>query len=179
MKNLYVSLGVSIGIPAGLLCGLATILGDQLTAGAIPKDIALTAWPAFISWALYYAIGGKPSGMGKVMAANTEGALVAMLIVALLTPFAGMGAALSLTIAVIIGGFLMCAVANWNVLSFVPGAFCGCASAFGFGVGLDFHSLIQLLLSMYVGAVLGWLSELWGVAQMSKSWKEAQKTDAA
>jgi hypothetical protein len=102
------------------------------------------------------------------MAANTAGAIVAVLIVLLMGVIEFLGPWLALPIAVVIGAFVLVVQANWKVLSFIPGAFCGCASAFGFGVGTSLELLIAVLLSLWVGALLGYASDIWGNAMAKK-----------
>jgi hypothetical protein len=131
--------------------------------------LAIAAWPGFIAWALYFAVGGKKEGLLKTMAANTAGAVMAVLIVLLMGALNFMGATLALGVAVVVGAFVMCVQANWKVLSFIPAAFCGCASAFGMGVGLNIKALCACLLSLWLGAVLALLSDIWGNAMVKKS----------
>lgn len=166
--SLFVALGISIGVLAGILCIICDLLaGTGMTA------IMIAAWPGFVAWALYFAIGGNAKGMVKVMCANTAGIIVSMLIVLLAGALSFMGGTMSLAIAVVIGAFIMCVEAHWSPLSFIPGAFCGCAAAFGFGVGTDISLAIACLLSMFAGAILGHLSNIWGTA-MAKKEKEKE-----
>lgn len=166
--HIYVALGISIGILAGVL-----ILIDALAAGHYNVDTGAgswlnwQAWPGFVSWALYFAIGGKPVGMGKVMAANTAGIIVAGIIVVLAGLFGG--STIALAIAVVIGAFILCVEAFWAPLSFIPGAFCGCACTFGMGGNFSAIGLmVATAISMYLGAILAYLSDLWG-QKMAKS----------
>lgn len=154
--HIYVALGISIGVLAGVLCIICSLLGST----GIPT-LALAAWPGFVSWACYFAIGGKPSGMGKVMAANTAGIIMAGIILILTGLFGGTDIALA--IAVVIGAFILCVEAFWKPLSFIPGAFCGCACAFGFGASFpQWEAMIAVAISMWLGAFLAYLSDLWG-----------------
>ena len=160
--HIYVALGISIGILAGVL-----ILIDAVASGNYNAETGAgawlnwQAWPGFVAWALYFAIGGKPVGMGKVMAANTAGIIVAGVIV-LLTGLFG-GSTIALAIAVVIGAFILCVEAFWPVLSFIPGAFCGCACTFGMGGNFDNVGLmVATAISMYLGAILAYISDIWG-----------------
>ncbi len=160
--HIYVALGISIGVLAGLLCLICNWFGSF----NVPA-LAIAAWPGFVAWACYFAIGGKPAGMGKVMAANTAGIIVAGIILVLTGLFGG--SALALAIAVVIGAFILCVEAFWVPLSFIPGAFCGCACAFGFGASFgNIQAAVALLLSMLIGAFFAWLSDIWG-QKMAKS----------
>lgn len=160
--HIYLALSISIGVLAGLMCLIESWCGSL----NIPA-LALAPWPGFVSWALYFAIGGKPVGMGKVMASNTSGIIVAGIMLYLTALFGGSGWALAL--AVFLVCFILCLEAFWPPLSFIPGAFCGCACACGFGASFENPSaMVALALSMWLGAFLAWLSDLWANA-MSKT----------
>lgn len=161
--SLFVALGISIGVLAGVLCILCDLL-----AGAGVTAIMIAAWPGFVAWACYFAVGGKKEGLAKTMAANTAGVIMGVLIILLMGVLSFMGSTLSLAVAVAIGAFVLCAQAHWSPLSFIPGAFCGCASCFGFGVGTDIELLVACLLSMWVGALFAYASDIWGNAMVKK-----------
>lgn len=166
--GLLEALGISIGVLAGLLCVITSILGGD----GVPVFLQLAPWPGFVAWACYFAVGGKKEGLCKVLAANTAGAIMAVIIVLLLAPLSFLNAipipGLALGVAVVIGAFILCVEAHWSVLSFIPGAFCGCACAFGFGVGTDIQKLIAVILSMALGAALAILSDVWGNKMVKK-----------
>ena len=156
--HIYVALGISIGVLAGVLC-----LIDDFAAGTGVPALAWAAWPGFIAWADYFAVGGKPEGLAKTMACNTAGIIMAGIII-LLTGLFG-GSSIALAIAVVIGAFLLCVEAFIPILSFIPGAFCGCACAFGFGASFgNFSAMIAVAISMWLGALLAYASDLWGQA---------------
>lgn len=169
--HIYVALGITIGILAGVLILIVTAANAHYNAetGA-GAWLNWQAWPGFVAWALYFAIGGKPVGMGKVMAANTAGIIVAGLIVVLCGLFGGSNIALA--IAVVIGAFILCVEAFWPPLSFIPGAFCGCACTFGMGGSFDNIGLmVATAISMYMGAILAYISDIWG-QKMAKTEEE-------
>ena len=170
--HIYVALGISIGILAGLLILIDTAAANHAGEG-IGTWLSWAAWPGFVSWALYFAIGGKPEGMGKVMAANTAGIIVAGIIVLLCGWFGG--STIALAIAVVIGAFILCVEAFWPPLSFIPGAFCGCACTFGMGGNFTDASTVGLMIataiSMYLGAILAYISDIWG-QKMAKTEEE-------
>ena len=155
--NINIALGISIGVLAGLLC----VLCDLMVKTGVPA-LAIAAWPGFVAWACYYAAGGMKEGLTKTLAANTAGIIVGVLIIALAGVLGFMGATASLAVAVVIGAFVLCAEANWTPLSFIPGAFCGAASCFGFGVGTDMQLMVACWLSMVIGALLAYVSHIWG-----------------
>lgn len=161
--GILTALGISIGVLAGVLCVICDLLAKT---GVVP--IMIAAWPGFVAWACYFAIGGKKEGLGKVMAANTAGAIMGVLMIVLAGALSFLGGTASLAIAVAIGAFVLCVEAGWAPLSFIPGAFCGCACCFGFGVGTNISALIACVLSMWVGAVFAYASDVWGNAMVKK-----------
>jgi len=137
--NFLVAVGISIGVLAGIwaqFCG----------------NVGLVAWIGFVSWACFYAAGGKKEGLGKTVAANLSGVFWGFIIITIMNllnfPYA-------LGVAVVIGAFMMCVQAHIKYLAFIPGAFAGCASYFGSGTDIKAAAL-----SLICGAVLGYLSEV-------------------
>jgi len=168
--TILVALGISIGVLAGGLCVLCNLLG--LTG---ISWIAIAAWPGFVAWASYFAVGGetRKEKLTKTIASNTVGVAWGWIMVLLGTSvfsFLNManGVAIGVGLAVVIGAFFMCVEAKASIISFIPGAFCGCASCFGFGAAGKASLIIPLLLSMWVGAVLALASDVWGNAMVKK-----------
>jgi len=168
--TILVALGISIGVLAGALCVLCNLLG--LTG---ISWIAIAAWPGFVAWACYFAVGGatRTEKLTKTLASNTVGVIWGWIMVFLGTSILGFlnvtgGVAFGVAIAVVIGAFFLCVEAKASILAFIPGAFCGCASCFGFGAAGKASLIIPLLLSMWVGAVLALASDVWGNAMVKK-----------
>ena len=153
--NLLLALGLSIGVLAGLW-------------GQVSSMIGLITWVGFISWASFYAAGGKKEGLLKAVASNLSGVLWGFLIGQLVTILGGFPYALGVAIA--IGCFIMVVQANISVLSLIPGAFAGCASFFGTNGDWEGTAI-----ALVAGAVLGYISEIIGVALSNIGKKE---TDA-
>ncbi len=154
--HIYVALGISIGVLAGVL-----VLIDSAAAGTGQPWLSWAAWPGFVAWALYFAKGEGMKGMIDTMCANTAGIIMAGIILALTGLFGG--STIALAIAVVIGAFLLCVEAFWPPLAFIPAAFCGCACTFGMGGSFSAIGLmVATAISMYLGAFLAWLSDLWG-----------------
>lgn len=168
--KILTALGISIGILAGVLCILCNLLGATGVSW-----IAIAAWPGFVAWACYFAIGGetRKEKLTKVMASNTVGVLWGWVMVFVGVKVLGFLnldiAAFGVGIAVVIGAFFLCVEANISILSFVPGAFCGCAASFGFGAAGDAKLIVPLLLSLWVGAVFALASDIWGNAMVKKA----------
>lgn len=146
----------SIAITIGVLAGLWGYVG--LTYG-------LLVWAGFISWASYYAAGGKVEGLKKALASNLSGVIWAFLM------FKGAGllglslpVALGITIAV--GAFFIVLQAKISLLSFIPGAFAGAGAYFGGNCNWQ-----GVAIALVCGAVLGYISDITGTAIMKKDKK--------
>lgn len=151
--NFLVAVGISIGVLAGIwaqFCG----------------NIGLLSWVGFVSWACFYASGGKPAGLAKTVASNLSGVFWGFVIVAIMNllnfPYA-------LGVAVVIGAFMMCVQAHISYLSFIPGAFAGCASYFGSGLDIKATAI-----SLVCGAVLGYFSEVIALYMVKVFGKKAE-----
>jgi hypothetical protein len=145
----------------------ATVAGETLLPADLPSWLQVAAWPAFVSWSLYFAKGsGDLDAVFKTMTGNTFGAVMAFLAVSLfeVIPVKGPVSALVLGAIILVAAFVMTFGGNFGFSSYVPAVFCGCACAFGFGVGNDGWRLIALLLSLWAGAWLGHASNAWGNA---------------
>lgn len=136
--NAYAAVGITIGILAGLWTWVSIATG-------------LITWVAFVSWALFFAAGGHFRAVVKVLPPAMTGVAYGALLL-LVVGLVGGPVVLPAGIAVI--AFLMCVQANWTVLTFIPGAFAGCAALFG-GAG----DWLGVGIALICGALLGWLSE--------------------
>lgn len=137
----------AVGITIGILAGLWTYA--SLTLG-------LVTWAAFLSWASFYAAGGKLDGLKKAAASNLAGVVWGFLMLQAAT-FLGsrIGQVPAFGLAVGIGAAAICWEARFALLGFIPGAFFGCAGFFGAAFDLK-----QILIALAAGAVLGYASEV-------------------
>ncbi len=143
--NFLVAVGISIGVLAGIWTEACGPLG-------------LYPWIGFLSWAAFYAAGGKVDGMKKAIPAHLSGVFWGFIIIAIMGVIGGAGIPFALGIAVVIGAFAMCVQAHLPILGFIPGSFIGAASYFGAGASTDV--LIPVAISLVCGAVLGYISEV-------------------
>lgn len=146
--NLLVALGLSIGILAGAWAQISSL-----------PAIALPTFVGVISWACFYAAGGKKDGLIKTTASNLSGVLWAYLAVLLFKALVGTLPTVALGIAIAIGCFVMVIQANIKILSFIPGTFAG-AAAF-FGTNFDWQ---KTAIALVIGALLAFLSEVIGTS---------------
>jgi len=151
--NFLTAVGISVGILAGLWMVASSALGLLTFAG-------------FLSWASFYAAGGKLKGLKDTLILNFAGVVWGFLIVQMagvVTPMVGASAGLGLAVAV--GAASMCWQARIPLLAFIPGAFIGCSTFFG--SNLDFGGSV---IGLICGGILGYVSELGGTL-LSKSGK--------
>lgn len=156
--NLLVALGLSIGILAGIWAQVSVL-----------PAIALPTFVGVISWACFYAAGGKKEGLVKTLSSNLSGVLWAFVVVAIFKALAGALPSAALGIAVAIGCFIMVIQANIKILSFIPGTFAG-AAAF-FGTNFDWQ---KTAIALVIGALLAFLSEVIGTALTKIGKKESK-----
>jgi hypothetical protein len=153
-----VALGISIGVLIAVWVYVAVGM----------PELGLIVWAGIVAWATFYAAGGGMDGFKKTIASNLAGNFWAA---AALYVFTMMGGGSVIVLAIIIGiiAFIFCVQAKIPLLSYIPGAFLGAATWVGVDVagaandaGLVDAADIMIPVSMVVGAVLGYVSELVG-----------------
>lgn len=148
--SFIVAVGISVGILAGIWTGLSTEFAS----------FGLITYVGFLSWASFYAGGGKVKGLKDSLILNFSGVIWAWLIVWLFNLVSPtLGVSIGLSIAVMLGAAAMCWQAQISFLGFIPGAFIGCSAYFA--TGFDFKGTV---ISLIAGAVLGYISEQGGLA---------------
>lgn len=143
----------------------------------------LLVWAAFVGWASFFYAGGDTTALKKSVACAFFGVVmawaVAMVVASGMTPFSAPVAA---AVAVFIVVPIIIYASTIELLSLVPGTFCGFASAFAFlaqtpgkfsvqamtSFGLD-DVLIVVPISLLIGALLGTLHVKFAGALMKKS----------
>lgn len=153
-----VALGISIGV---------LIAAWVYVAVGMP-DLGLIVWAGIVAWATFYAAGGGADGLKKAIASNLAGnfwAAVALYV------FGMTGDSNVLVLALLFGvvAFIFCVEAKIALLAFIPGAFLGAATWVGVDVagaagdgGVVDPSDLMIPVSMVIGAVLGYVSQLGG-----------------
>ncbi|MGH8937877.1 MAG: DUF1097 domain-containing protein, partial [Actinomycetes bacterium] len=116
-----VALAISIGV---LIAGWTYL---ALGVAALP------VWAGIIAWGCFFAAGGKTTGLVKTIASNLSGVLWAFLALEAAGRMGGGVPALS--VAVGVAAFIMVLQAKISLLSFIPGAFLGAATAVSVVVG--------------------------------------------
>lgn len=148
--SFLVAVGISVGVLAGLWAGVSTQFASY----------GLITFVGFLSWASFYAAGGKVKGLKDSLILNFSGVLWAWLIVFIFTAInPALGVFVGLSLAVALGAAGMCWQAHISFLGFIPGAFIGCSAYFA--TGFDFKGTV---ISLVLGAILGYISEQGGLA---------------
>ena len=168
--DLIVALAISIGV----LGGIATWVSLGPLAGV------LQIWAIFIAWACFYHCGGKETGLKNTIVCNIVGAIVAWiaLLIVLKTGLAdSMGVPLWAGIVVGVTVIILVLLAKVPAFNPIPALVYGYAAVAAFGLlsstadvtAANFtNPLIAIIVSMVVGAILGYISEKIGGALAKK-----------
>ena len=166
--GLITALAISISV----LGGIATFLVFGPLA-----SIGIQIWIVFIAWATFYHCGGKESGLSKTLVSNIFGAILAWIALLLVTqiPLANsIGLPLWAGICVLITVFALVYAANNAMLNDIPASVFGYAATAGLALAgnklgavtaasLE-NPLVTAVISLIVGAILGYISEKIAVA---------------
>ena len=143
--DVLVALAVSIGVLIAAWTYIA--LGPA----------ALPVWAGIIAWGCFFAAGGKTTGLTKTIASNLSGVLWAFLALTAANSFGGGLPVLSVCVGV--AALFMVLQSKIAVLSFIPGAFLGAATAVSVVVGAK-GTYTGTVIALVAGAVFGYLSEM-------------------
>ncbi len=156
------NLVTALAIVIGALGALATWLFVGPLAG-----FGLSIWAAFIAWGSFYHAGGGETGLKNTIVGAIWGALMAT-VALILMPILDMGA-VGAAIAVGVTVAIMILAAQVPLLSAIPPAVYGYASTAAFALmktGAEAMSaditaspFLNIVASMIIGAVLGYISE--------------------
>jgi len=151
--DMLLALGISIGV---LIAGWTYV---ALGPGALP------VWAGIVAWGCFFAAGGKTTGLTKTIASNLSGVLWAFLALQAAARLGGGIPVLSAAVGVI--ALIMVMQSKVPVLSFIPGAFLGAATAVSVVVGAS-GTWTKTIIALVAGAVLGYLSEMLAGMMASK-----------
>jgi hypothetical protein len=166
MEGIDMPLITALAISIGVLGGIAT----WLFVGPLAA-VGLQIWAAFIAWGAYYHSGGKEASLKNNIPAHIWGALLAWAsLFATATLANALGVPLAAGICVGIGVVILVFGANMPLLAQIPSAVYGfaCVAAYTLLAGklgtltsasIVDNPLINIVVSMVIGALLGWLSE--------------------
>jgi Protein of unknown function (DUF1097) len=137
-----------------------------------PYGMGLQIWAAFIAWGSFYHCGGKEAGLQKTIVQNVFGAIIAWILLLMVTKIplgASLGVPLWAAICVLITVFIAVYAAKIPLLADIPATVFGFAATVGFGLagnklgavaaGSLENPLINIVISMIIGAIFGYVSE--------------------
>lgn len=165
------SLLVALTISISILGGLWTYV---TLSGLFPVQV----WASFVAWACFFHSGGKAAGFKSSIICNAYGAIVGWvaLTIWVRAGLEGRASTALVSILVLAGIAAMVLAAHAPLLSSIPGSVYGFATVVGvtlatqavpkltdFGAGLG-NPLVGTVLAMALGAVLGFISEMWAGA---------------
>ena len=118
---------------------------------------ALPVWAGIVAWGTFFAAGGKTTGLTKTIASNLSGVFWAFVALKISSTLGGALPVLSALVGVV--ALAMVLQSKVAVLSFIPGAFLGAATAVSVVVGAS-GTYTKTIIALVAGAVLGFLSEM-------------------
>jgi hypothetical protein len=165
----------ALAISIGGLGGIATwiYLG--------PLGGVLQIWATFIAWGCFYHCGGKEAGLKTTIVCNIAGAVIAWIALVIVVNTGGIGGALpqGLWAGIVVGVTVavMMLVANMPMFATIPAMVYGYASVAAYFLlkggelmaGDMTNPLITVVVSMVLGAILGYVSEKIAAALASKA----------
>ncbi len=119
-------------------------------------------WQAFIAWGCFFHSGGKVAGLKNTLICMIFGAVIGALSVVLIGQLGALGS-FAAPVAVGIGVAVLVLGAHLPALSTIPASVYGFASVAGLILlkGLaPLDAIVPTIVSIILGAVLGWLSEV-------------------
>jgi hypothetical protein len=155
---------IALAIVIGLMGGAATWLVLGPLAG-----LSLQIWAIFIAWACFFHCGGGEAGLKNTIVCGIWGSICATVALLLVTSFAGgLGVPLAAGVLVAITVAIMIAGAKVPLLATIPAAVYGYASTAAYALlsgvalgdaGAVIRASIIVIVSLVIGAVLGYISE--------------------
>jgi hypothetical protein len=137
-----------------------------------PFGMGLQIWAAFIAWASFFHCGGKEAGLQKTIVHNVFGAIVAWILLLMVTkiPLAGaLGLPLWAAICVLITVFVAVYAAKAPMLADIPATVFGFAAVVGLALAGNKLGAItamtlenpffNIAVSMIIGAIFAYVSE--------------------
>ena len=119
--------------------------------------VALPVWAGIVAWGSFFAAGGKTTGLTKTLASNLSGVVWAFVALKGAESFGGGLPVLSAMVG--IAALIMVLQAKIPLLSFIPGAFLGAATAVSVVVGAK-GTWTSTIIALIAGAILGYVSEM-------------------
>lgn len=161
----YLALAISVGLLA--------VLDTYLFFGPLAALLPGLVWISFIAWGCHFHSGAGVKGMTTTIIGMSFGALVGMAAVLLASgPFAALGDVLAISVTVGLGAFVICLASALKFLAVIPASVYGFASVAGpiaLGQMTATQAIVPTIISVVIGAVFGYVSELLANALTSKT----------
>ena len=168
-------------IALALSVGVLAVIDTWLYFGPLATTaLAGLVWISFIAWGCHFHSGGGNKGSLTTVVCMTWGAIVGMCAVILAGGvFSGLGPALAPAIAVGIGAAVICLSSAIGLLETIPASVYGFAAVAGPIVLANVKAtdaIIPTVLSIIIGAVFGYVSEVAANALTKKGEPSAEAT---
>lgn len=165
---------IALALSVGVLAVLDTWL---FTSGSLPVA-NLQVWISFISWGCHFVCGGKAKGSLTATACMVWGAIVGMVALMLAGMWGAMGG-LAVPVAVGLGAALIVLTSKVPYLEVIPVGFFGFAAVAAV-IGLvgvtPQEAIIPTAISVIIGVIFGFVSEIVANALTKKGEPDAEHT---
>jgi len=158
--DLITALAIVIGVMGGVAAWL--VLGPL-------AGLSLQIWAIFIAWACFFHSGGGEAGLKNTIVCGIWGSICATVALLLVTTLAGgLGVPVAAGILVAITVAVMILGAKASLLATIPAGVYGYASTAAYALlsgvalgeaGAVIRASIIVIVSLVIGAVLGYISE--------------------
>jgi hypothetical protein len=160
--------------------GLLAVLDTWLYVGPLASTaLAGLVWISFIAWGCHFHSGGGTKGATTAVVCMSFGALVGMVAVILAGgALAGLGV-MAAPVAVGLGAAVICLASAVPPLATIPASVYGFASIAGpilLAGKTPTEAIVPVILSVIIGAVFGYVSEMLANALTKKSATTAEAT---
>lgn len=168
--------------------GLLAVLDTWLYVGPLNDTLlAGLVWISFIAWGCHFHSGGGTKGATTAVVCMSWGALVGLAAMwAFQGPLAGLGG-LAAPVAVGVGAAIICLSSKLPILATIPASVYGFAAVAGAtildptkhdaaGHLLPQNAIIPTILSIIIGAIFGYVSEMLANALTKKPGATAEAT---
>ena len=165
---------IALAASVGVLAVVATWLFGLHPLG----DANLQVWQAFIAWGCYYHSGGKLAGGKTTIICMSFGAIVGMAAVMLAGQLGALGS-LAAPLAVGIGATIIVLASKLPLLATIPASVYGFAAVAGLILLKPLpatEAIIPTILSIIIGAIFGYVSEVVAGALTKKTVAEVNTT---
>jgi hypothetical protein len=159
--------------------GVLAVLATWLFGLGPLTEYKLQVWIAFIAWGCHFHSGGGVKGSTTALVSMSFGAVIGMAAAIVGTGMLAGLADWAIPVAVGIGAAIICVASKVKLLETIPAGVYGFASIFGLlavtGLGAT-EALIPTVLSVLVGTIFGYVSEMVANALTKKGEPDAEAT---